>query len=178
MSKLVHVAKWAAVLRGITIGAMVVLPVTIISGLITTPLVPEALNSGLGDITVSPNATRAQLITVVALNLISPLILFLTLNEMRKLFGAYVDGQVLTEASARLIQSIGQGFLALAAVPFFIKPVQSVLLTLANPPGERSLAVGLDSDMIFFALSGGLIVVIGWAMREASDVAAENKSFV
>ena len=97
---------------------------------------------------------------------------------MRKLFGAYVKGHVLTEASARLIQRIGQGFLALAIVPFVLRPVQSVLMTLANPPGERSITIGLDSDMIFFALSGGLIVVIGWAMREAADVAAENKSFV
>lgn len=178
MSKLDQVSKWAAVLRGVTIGAMVVLPITITGGLLTTPLVPETLNSALGDVAVSPNATRAQLISVIVLNLISPVILFLTLNEMRKLFGAYVQGQVLTQASARLIQRVGQGFLALAIVPFLIKPVQSVLLTLANPPGERSLAVGLDSDMIFFAISGGLIMVIGWAMREASDIATENKSFV
>ncbi|MEJ8561837.1 DUF2975 domain-containing protein [Yoonia sp. GPGPB17] len=178
MSKLNQVSKWAAVLRGITIGAMVVLPVTITGGLLNTPLVPEALNGALNGVTASPDATRGQMMTVVALNLISPLILFLTLNEMRKLFGAYVKGHVLTEASARLIQRIGQGFLALAIVPFVLRPVQSALMTLANPPGERSIAIGLDNDMIFFALSGGLIVVIGWAMREASDVAAENKSFV
>ncbi len=178
MSQLNRVSKWAAVLRGITIAAMVVLPITIIGGLFNTPLVPQALNGALEGVAVSPDATRGQLIAVVALNLISPLILLLTLNEMRKLFGAYIAGQVLTESSARLIQRIGQGFLALAIVPFILRPIQSVLLTLANPPGERSLAVGLDSDMIFFALSGGLIMVIGWAMREASDVASENRSFV
>lgn len=178
MSQLTRVSKWAAVLRGITIAAMVVLPVTIIGGLFNTPLVPEALNGTLDGVAVSPDATPGQLATVVALNLISPIILLLTLNEMRKLFGAYVDGQVLTESSAQMIQRIGQGFLALAIVPFVLRPIQTVLLTLANPPGERSLAVGLDSDMIFFALSGGLIMVIGWAMREASEAAAENKSFV
>lgn len=178
MTKLDRVSKWAAILRGITIGAMVVLPVTIIGGLFNTPLVPEALSSALNGAVVSSDATRGQLITVVALNLIAPLILLLTLNEMRKLFGAYVEGEVLTESCAHRIQRIGQGFLALAVVPFILRPIQTVLLTLANPPGERSLAIGLDSDMIFFALSGGLIMVIGWAMREASDVAAENKSFV
>ena len=178
MSKLHHVSKWATVLRGITIAAMVVLPVTFTGGVLNSPVVPEALNSALNGVEASPDATRGQLMSVVALNLISPVILFLTLNEMRKLFGAYVKGHVLTEASARLIQRIGQGFLALAIVPFVLRPVQSVLMTLANPPGERSITIGLDSDMIFFALSGGLIVVIGWAMREAADVAAENKSFV
>ncbi|EBA13580.1 hypothetical protein [Roseobacter sp. CCS2] len=178
MTKLSKVSQWAAVLRGLTIAAMIVLPVTIMGGLFATPLVPEAINRSLSDINVSQDITRTQLIIVVALNLISPAILLVTLNEMRKLFGAYVGGDILSEKSAHLIQRVGQGFLALAIVPFILRPIQTVLLTYANPPGERSLAVGLDSDMIFFALSGGLIVIIGWAMREASDVAAENKSFV
>ncbi len=30
----------------------------------------------------------------------------------------------------------------------------------------------------FFALAAGLLIVIGWAMRDASDVAAENRAFV
>lgn len=178
MSKLSHVSRWAAILRGFTIAAMIVLPVAITGELLNTPLVPEALSGSLNGITASPDATRGQMFTAVALTLISPFILLLTLNEMRKLFSEYIKGHVLTEASARLIQRIGQGFLALAIVPFVLRPVQAILMTLANPPGERSLAIGLDSDMIFFALSGGLIVVIGWAMREASDIVAENKSFV
>lgn len=175
MSKLHDVSKLAGVLRGVTIAAMIILPVTITGGLLTTPLIPDALS---GDFTVSPDATQAQLVAVTVLNLLSPLILIWTLNEMRKLFGNYVDGDILTDQCARLIQRIGQGFLALAIVPFILRPIQSVLLTLANPPGERSVAIGLTSDMIFFALAGGLIVIIGWAMREASAVASENRSFV
>jgi hypothetical protein len=175
MTKLHNVPKLAGVLRGVTIAAMIVLPITITGGLLTTPLVPEALNT---DIVVSPDATRAQLITSVVLNLLSPMILFLTLNEMRKLFGSYVKGEILTDHCARLIQRIGQGFLALAIVPFILRPVQSAILTLANPPGGRSISIGLDSEMLFFALSGGLIIVIGWAMREASAAASENRSFV
>lgn len=174
MPKLYHVSRWARILRGVTITAMVALPITITVGLLNTSFMPDPING----ITASPEATRGQIITIVALNLISAIILLLTLNEMRKLFGEYVKGHILTEASARFIQRIGTGFLALAIVPFVLRPVQTLLMTLANPPGERGIAIGLDSDMIFFALSGGLIVVIGWAMREASDVAAENKSFV
>jgi hypothetical protein len=178
MSKKHDVSKLAGILRGVTIAAMIVLPITIAGGLLTTPMIPEALSGAINDIVVSPDATRAQLITAVVLNLLSPLILLLTLNEMRKLFGAYAKGEILTDRCARLIQRIGQGFLALAIVPFLLRPVQSALLTLANPPGERSIAIGLDSEMIFFALSGGLIIVIGWAMREASEAASENRSFV
>ncbi len=175
MSNLEHVRKLAGVLRGITIAAMVVLPLVIVGGLAALPLTPDVLSV---DITPSPDATRTQLILAAGLSLLRPLILLWTLNEMRKLFGAYISGDVLTDHAARLIQRIGQGFVAMAVVPFLLRPVQSVLLTMANPPGQRSLAVGLDSEMIFFALSGGLIIVIGWAMREASAAAAENRAIV
>ena len=175
MSNLEHVRKLAGVLRGITIAAMVVLPLAILGGLIAIPLTPDVLSV---DITPSPDATRMQLMLAAGLSLLRPLILLWTLNEMRKLFGAYNTGDVLTDHAARLIQRIGQGFVAMAVVPFLVQPVQSVLLTLANPPGQRSLAIGLDSEMIFFILSGGLIIVIGWAMREASAAAAENRAIV
>ncbi len=175
MSRIHNVSKLAGILRGVTIAAMIVLPITITGGLLTTPLLPEALS---GDFTVSPDATRGQLIAAVILNLSNPLILLWTLNEMRKLFGSYVKGEILTDHCARLIQRIGKGFLALAIVPFILRPIQVVLLTMANPPGERSISIGLSSEMLFFALSGGLIIVIGWAMQAASDVASENRSFV
>lgn len=178
MTQLHHVSKWAAVLRGLTIAAMVVLPITIIGGLLSLPFVPDSLGDTVSGITPSADVSRTQMVLVVGLSLISPLILLHTLNEMRKLFDAYVAGDVLTEGSAKLILRIGQGFLALAIVPFLLRPIQSVLLTMANPPGQRSLAIGIDSDMLFFALAGGLITVIGWAMRAASEVAAENKAFV
>ena len=70
------------------------------------------------------------------------------------------------------------GFLALAIVPFVLIPVQSVLLSWANPAGQRSLTVSLSTAMLGFALAAGLLIVIGWAMRDASDVAAENRAFV
>ncbi len=175
MSKLDDVSRLAGFLRGVTIAAMVVVPLAIVGGMLSLPLTPEVLSV---NIDASPDATRTQLMLAAGLSLLRPLILLWTLNEMRKLFDAYVSRDVLTDHAARLIQRIGQGFVAMAVVPFLVRPVQSVLLTIANPPGARSLAIGLDSEMIFFALSGGLIIVIGWAMREASAAAAENRAIV
>lgn len=175
MQNLNRVVKLAGVLGWATVAVMVVLPVGLGVALVTTPLTPEHWYI---DLPVSPDATRTQLATALILGLIAPLILLLTLNEMRKLFAAYRQGEVLTDHCARLIQRIGQGFLTLAIVSFVVYPIQSVLLSFANPPGDRSLMIGLDNEMVFFALSGGLMIVIGWAMREASDVAAENRSFI
>lgn len=178
MSHIQRVTTLASILQGFTIAAMIGLPLAIISGLLTTPLSPEVVAQSLPGISAAPDATMPQLVTVVALNLLSPLILLLALNQMRQLFGHYAKGEVLSHRCARRIQRIGQGLLALAILPLAVQPIQSVLLTLANPPGQRSVSVGINSEMLFFALAGGLIIVIGWAMREASDVAAENRTFV
>ena len=175
MSKLHQLSKLADVLRWLTVAVMFLLPLAIAFSLFTQPMTPVLVASGLA---VSASVTQAQMLLTLAVGLISPIILLLTLNEMRKLFVAYSRGEVLTDHCATLIQRIGQGFLALAFTSFFARPIQTLLLTMSNPAGERSIAVGLSSEMVFFALSGGLIIVIGWAMREASDVASENRSFI
>ena len=167
-----RLAHWANVLRGLTIATMVVLPVFIIFGLFATLTGGAALPALQGE---APQMNR---LFAALIGLLSPAILLWTLNEMRQLFTAFMHGDVLTDASAALIRRIGQGFLALAVAPILIGPAQSLLLSLANPPGQRSIALSIESDMVFFALSGGLIIVIGWAMREASAVAAENRAFV
>ena len=178
MLELRKVFRLARSLKWITVVAMIGLPITIVGGLMTTPLTSAALNDTVDGITTSLDATRWQLITVVILNLLSPLILFLTLNEMRKLFDLYTRGEVLTDASADLIKDIGQGFLALAIIPLVLNPVRSALLTLANESEARSIVVSFSSEMFFLALAGGLIIVIGGAMREASRVMTENQSIV
>ena len=175
MAQLDKVSKLARVLGWLTVAGMILLPLAIIVTMASGPLTPEALNIHLP---VSPDATATQILAAVGIGLINPIILIWTLNEMRKLFASYSHGEVLTDRCARLIQHIGQGFLALAIANFVLRPVQMVLLTMANPLGERVLAIGFNSDMIFFGLSGGLIIVIGWAMRAASEVAAENRAFV
>ncbi|MEL6683192.1 MAG: hypothetical protein AAFQ09_11180 [Pseudomonadota bacterium] len=150
----------------------------ILAGLVTPISVTSLLETWSVKDQLSEDTTRIQIVAALSLGLINPLILVFTLNAMRKLFAAYKKGEVLTDGSALLIQRIGQGFLALALATFLLRPIQVLLLTITNPPGQRSIAIAVNSEMIFIALSGGLILVIGWAMREASAAAAENRSFV
>ena len=175
IERLKHTAR---LLHAATLVAMVTLPIVITVGFLLTPMTPAALKEALGTMAISPDATFPQMAAAVGLQLISPVILLLTLNEMRKLFSAYGKGDVLTDYCALLIQRIGRGFVALSVLPFLVQPVQSVLLSLANPPGQRALSIGITSNMVFFGIAGGLIIVIGWAMRAASDVAAENRAFI
>ena len=178
MNRLNRVEKWARVLEWITAISLFVIPVLVIVGLVQTPITPEVLDSALENHAVSPSTTPLQLYLAIGIMLIPLIILMFTLNFMRKLFGSHRKSQILTEHCAFLIQRIGQGFLLVAVVRLLMSPMLSGLVSLASPPGERSISFNLNGEMYFFAVSGGLILMIGWAMREASEVASENKAFV
>ena len=178
MTQLHRFGKWAHILEWTTSISLVAIPSAIVISLATSPITPAVLDQRLETLVVSPSATKAQMYAAIGLNLIPAIILLFTLNSMRQLFASYRRGEVFTDACARLIQSIGRGFMGLALMPFLLHPILTGLLSMANPPGQRSISVNLSSDMVFFALSGGLIIVIGWAMRQASELASENRAFV
>ncbi|MFK7834988.1 MAG: hypothetical protein AB8B60_02100 [Sulfitobacter sp.] len=79
---------------------------------------------------------------------------------------------------ARLIE--GMTIIALILIPVAI--VSALLIIPISPDTLakqlEDIAVYLDSEMFFFAAAGGLIIITGWAMREASDLASENRAFV
>ena len=175
LDRVSSLAKW---LHIATLFYMVVLPIGIMVSLVLSPVDVETAQARIVSVAVSQDATQVQLWTAVLLQFLPVAVLLWTLNQMRLLFLSYQRKDVLTDQCARLMQRIGFGFLALAIVPFVLIPVQSVLLSWANPAGQRSLTVSLSTDMLGFALAAGLLIVIGWAMRDASDVAAENRAFV
>ena len=47
-----------------------------------------------------------------------------------------------------------------------------------NPEGERSVAVGFELNDVAFLLAGGMLVLIGWAMGEASRMAQDHAAIV
>ena len=104
--------------------------------------------------------------------------MFGALTHMRGLFRLYRRGDILTDTCAHHILRIGQWLVTLAATSLLIKPLQTVIMTYDNPPGQRALAIGIDSSMLGFLLAGGLLVAIGWVMREAALVAQDNAGFV
>ncbi|MCY1128158.1 DUF2975 domain-containing protein [Frigidibacter sp. RF13] len=112
----------------------------------------------------------ASLVIALALVLVLPILHMLV--EMRSLFGNYRRGEILTEASARHILGIGRAMLSLAVLKVVVPAIQLLLLT-----GD-TLSFGLNDNFVIFMLAGGFLVTIGWAMREAAELAEENRGFV
>jgi uncharacterized membrane protein len=59
-----------------------------------------------------------------------------------------------------------------------VPTLQIVVLSWHIGLGQRLLSIGIDSSTLGFLLSGGLLIVIGWVMREAAKAAEDAKGFV
>jgi mannose/fructose/N-acetylgalactosamine-specific phosphotransferase system component IIC len=108
--------------------------------------------------------------------LISVLPMVAALRGMVRLFAAYRDGEVLSKGNADTILRIGRNFLIVAGFTVLVPTLQTLILSWNS--GHRMLSIGLDQGTLGFLLAAGLLTVIGWAMREAAVVKAENAGFV
>lgn len=104
--------------------------------------------------------------------------LALALWHLSRLFAQYRLGHVLTDGAAGSLRRLGAALIAAAPLSVLAETGAVLVLTAQNAPGTRQLSVALSSDHYALLLFGGVFVVIGWAMHEASLAAAENRSFV
>ncbi|QBY01939.1 DUF2975 domain-containing protein [Rhodophyticola sp. CCM32] len=116
--------------------------------------------------------------TILAIQLVGILLTVYVLWQMRGLFACYKKGETLSAQCADRILRIGQGLVAVGIVGILSNTVTVLLLTMGNPPGERTLSISFTDGHVGFFMAGGLIVVIGWVMREAAQIAEENRGFI
>lgn len=178
MSQLNRVRRLANVLYYVTAGVMGVVAMTLAGVWVVAPPAVAEFQAQFPGLTISPELSGGAYVAVIVVSLLPGLIWLWVLDRMRRLFACYRDGEVMTDQPARHIQRLGQGFLCLGAVQFVSAPLLSVLLTSANGAGERSLSVGLNTEMMGFFIAAGLMTLIGWVMRDVSAVKAENEAFV
>ncbi len=130
------------------------------------------------DLTIAAGITASKR-TVLLLMLSLPLAVTLYgLWNVRLLFGAYARGEVFSTVPAAYIRNVGSAMLVNVVLSVLVHSIGSVVLTIDNPAGSRQLTVSLSSNTYLLLMMGGLLVVIGWVMREAARISDENSRFV
>ncbi|MBC7993625.1 MAG: DUF2975 domain-containing protein [Rhizobacter sp.] len=127
-----------------------------------------------GVTTLSPTT---RLFAVLALLPLVAMALF-GLQQLWKLFGGYAHGQVFTEIAAMRLRRLGILMMLVCLVKPLTGAVMSIILSWHNPPGQRTLTLGLSSDDYVSLLSGAVLLAIALVMREAARLAQENAEFV
>lgn len=100
------------------------------------------------------------------------------LNEMRQLFARYQRGEALSDDCAHHIRRIGVALLVGTFAAIFGQMLATLILSYANPPGQRVVALVISGWQIGVVLLSGFVTLIGHVMGEAARIAAENKAFV
>lgn len=103
---------------------------------------------------------------------------FYALLNLTRLFSAYAEGRVFSEEIGGYIRNLGIALIASTLLGVLIATLNTLVLTYDNPPGSRSISLGLSSNDYQFVLLGCLFLVIGWVMKEATRQADELGAFV
>lgn len=94
------------------------------------------------------------------------------------LFGQYSRGHFYIPATQTYLRRFSWALLAGSILSPIQHAVLSVVFTLGNPSGEKTLTVGFSGDNFLFILSSAVLVAISIVLSEAARMAEENKLFV
>lgn len=98
--------------------------------------------------------------------------------QARKCFLLLGSGRVFTAESIGYLRSFAAWSVASAIARIFCDAAASVVVTLANLPGQRMLALGLGSDQFFLLFFAALVWLMAGVIGEGLALADENASFV
>ena len=96
------------------------------------------------------------------------------LLTLRRLFLLYEGGIIFSGANVHCFRRLGYAFIAWAVANLLYTPLLSVILTAANPPGEKALVLQFGSPHLATLITGGVVLLIAWVMDEGRKLEDEQ----
>ncbi|MEM6409856.1 MAG: hypothetical protein AAF700_15765 [Pseudomonadota bacterium] len=166
---ILYLSAWAA---------LILLPIVMVWAVIAGAFGASALRAAFPGVVQVDALQPWQAPSAFLVGLLPWAVVMWLLWRMRGLFDLYRRGQALTRTAAREIVAIGSGLLVLGVVKAVAHTGQVLILSAANGPGDRMLAITLGSAEIGFVLTGGLLIAIGRSMADAVRAAEDLRGFV
>ena len=176
MPDLLRLQKLSSVLYWIALVLSAALPIIVLIYAAKGVTDPGSLLSRAHGVPPGTPVTPTQAGLVAAVALVAVLPMVAALRGMVRLFGAYRDGEVLSQDNAETLLGIGRNFLVAAFFTVLVPTLHTLILSWNAP--QKSLSIGFDGGTLGFLMAAGLLTVVGWAMGEAARVKAENAEFV
>jgi hypothetical protein len=171
-----RIARLSRVLYWTAINLAYLLPLLIVFYISRGLFDPEVLLDKFPLIPRGTSVTPFQATVTAAIAVAALFPMIAALLAMSSLFNRYRHGEILSDGCASDILRTGRAMLFVAVATLLVPTLQLLVLSWNAP--ERLLQIGVDDGTLGFLLSAGLLTVIGWAMREAARVKAENEGFV
>ncbi|MGF0521953.1 DUF2975 domain-containing protein [Agrobacterium pusense] len=92
------------------------------------------------------------------------------------LFRLFERGEIFTPTSGKRLIQVGIALAALLPAQIVMTSAASFLLTMGNP--VPSVLFSFESTHMLVGFAGGLMIVVGWVLGEATRIADENREFI
>ncbi|MEZ5537772.1 MAG: DUF2975 domain-containing protein [Thiolinea sp.] len=105
-------------------------------------------------------------------------ILAYALFAIAGIFRIFAAGEWLRPEISGRLHRFGLALLLFGAGTPLVRALMTVIVTLQNPEGQRALAISFSGNDFVIALVGVLMVMLGYALREAAAIAEDNRQIV
>lgn len=100
------------------------------------------------------------------------------LFNLKSLFKLYAKEIVFSNKNAEYILRFAYSLIAWVVAKLVFIALMSVVLTFENQTGERMIVIKLDISDITMIISGSVIILISWVMKEAAIMKDEQNYIV
>jgi Protein of unknown function (DUF2975) len=127
-----------------------------------------------------PYTSPSLLITYLAeLVFFVPIAIFVVaLWQTHKMFGLIGNGQFLSDLCRNILVRLGCLAIAGSVLSILCHTLSVLLITSANPPGQKILQINIDSGQISTVLGAVLLFTFALLVKDATAIAEENKQFI
>ena len=119
-----------------------------------------------------------QLTGLVALALVGLGLGFAGLRSFGRMFECFAHAEPLNHDAARWMRRTGQWFLAATLFTVFMQVPASIIASFPNPPGERFIAIGLNSNHLIGLLASMALIAVARIQELAALVHGEYRQIV
>lgn len=105
-------------------------------------------------------------------------LLAFALFAVAEVFSVFAKGEWFVASIGQQLHRFGLALALYGATCPLMRTLMALLVTWNNPPGQKLLLIGFNGNDFVLALVGVLILLLGYAMREASRIADENSQII
>lgn len=94
------------------------------------------------------------------------------------IFRIFAEGEWLRPEISVRLHRFGLALLLFGVSTPLVRALMTLIVTFENPEGQRALAIAFSGNDFVIALVGILMVMLGYAFREAVAIAEDNRQIV
>lgn len=100
------------------------------------------------------------------------------LGHLRKLFLSYASGDYFSSEAALHMGKVGKAVAFWVVLDFLCEPMLSLWMTMNEPVGERLFTLSFTAATLVALFLAACVSIIARILRRATEVAAENRTFI